>query len=233
LRCPGCNELLSELFDDEHGIQHCSCGYERSVTSKGYNASTISINESINPRTSKNDTEDRENFIKALNQYDGSDRGNLPPDLYSKLDRYFIQLGYPSSADIRAGVAHSKPMSYRIMYDALTALSLVQPPYAYVTRICHDVWGWPLPDISHIRELVLDHFELTQRAGVDLSLEPITMQYRLFKHLQMVDHECKAEDFRIPKTREILEKNEHNWKQRCAATGDYGRIRGIVFIPTI
>ncbi len=231
-QCPVCGQLMSELTDDDHGMLKCFCGYARSVTSRGYNASTLSANESMNPRGGKIEMEDSEAFVKAFNQYDGSERFVLGSEVYDLLERHFCQRGYPPADQVRSGVAVSspeKPICYRAMFDAMTHLE--KPLYAHVTSICHDFWGIAFPDTSNLRDLIMEHFVLTQRAGRELGLGDINTQYRLFKHLEMVGHRCTASDFRIPKTREILDKDEHNWKQRCLGTGDFGRSRGIVYIP--
>jgi hypothetical protein len=61
----------------------------------------------------------------------------------------------------------------------------------------------------------------------------INTQYRLFKHLEMAGFPCYAVDFRIPKTREIIQADEERWKAMCEGVDEHERTLGIRFIPTI
>jgi hypothetical protein len=84
-------------------------------------------------------------------------------------------------------------------------------------------WKWTAPDVSDLEDKIMDHYDKTQK--VFLSLENIdrdsspNIQFRLFRHLQLVGHPCVAEDFKIVKTQEILENLENLWYIMCMGAG--------------
>ena len=47
----------------------------------------------------------------------------------------------------------------------------------------------------------------------------LNTQYRLFKHLQRRGHICKFEDFKVVKTRDILEYHDDTWRIICEQIG--------------
>jgi DNA-directed RNA polymerase subunit M/transcription elongation factor TFIIS len=225
--CPGCKENLKELAADENGVLKCKCGYEKMTITRSYTSSEYTP-------SSKNSYNDRDNFIKALIRYEGRELDKLPEDLYQKLDAYFVSSGMPSGEEVRSGkvdFAYTKDMMYKAME------SIRRPIYEHANLVMSKYWGYKLPDITHLYDTIILHYDITQKVFQEELNEDgnssLNTQFRLFKHLQMVNHPCSWSDFRIPKTRSIVEKDETLWKSMCLKTGEEGVKVGIVFIPTL
>ena len=117
------------------------------------------------------------------------------------------------------------------LFQALSAINY--PAYEHANLIMHKYVGAELPDTSSIDQLLDLHFDLTYKASQELGLEPINTQFRLFKQLEMLGQKVHISDFRVPKTRELLEIAEENWRLQCEACGEYGRQMGIKYIRGI
>jgi hypothetical protein len=227
--CPVCKTDLSGTGIDENGIQICpKCSMERALPSKGFCSSTNATMEMSCHKGSRHDNEERENFMKARIRYTGRQKEKLPSDLFVKLDKYFKQNNLPTSEEIKAVKGTITRTS---LYQALSAIGY--PLYEHTNLILHKYIDTPLPDITHVDQLLDLHFDLTYKASQELGLEPINTQFRLFKQLEMVGENVQMIDFRVPKTRELLEIDEEHWRSQCDATGDYGKMMGVKYIRGI
>lgn len=229
--CPACGTPLPESLHDETGVQVCpTCQAERVLPGKG--RTTGSLADDTPPaRTYRADNEERENFLKALVRYQGLQKDKLPADLFARLDRYFLSINYPTGEDVLAGRAGAAVLSRDVMYKALSAVNT--PVYEHVNLISHMYWGTPLPDLRHLQDTIMLHFDATQRVARLHGIQPVNTQYRLFKHLELVGFPCHAVDFRIPKTREIVQTDEDRWRAMCDGVDASERALGVRFIPTI
>jgi len=185
-------------------------------------------------KKSNNDYEDEENFVKALNKYQGkqSKKINLTV-LMADLDSYFVRYGFETGADIKLkdfdfGTRTKPNTNIKKMILALQEIGYPEY-YEDVNLICHEYWGWTLPDIEEYIPQLLEDYRKTQK--IYLSLEKkrkscLNLQYRIFKHLQILNIQVKPEDFRIPDTLDILKEHDFLWKKMCEASN-------LTFIPTI
>lgn len=227
--CSGCGYNMSTVLCDENGTQVCpQCKYEQFLPSKGY---TTSSSADVQPSKSRHDNEEKENFMKARIRYEGRQKEKLPSDLYTRLDEYFITFKLPTGEDIKQGTANKDAISRDRMFQALSYIGY--PLYEHVYLIMNRYIGTPLPDISHLNSVLDLHFDVTHKASQDLGLQPINTQFRLFKQLEMLGHPVHISDFRVPKTRDLLEMDQESWRRICEHTGEYGRSIGIKYIPTI
>jgi len=217
-KCPGCDQQHDESYIDDSGMQYCpQCFLEREVVAK---TPFYKDNSRVNT-SSRNNYEDRENFLKAMMRFQGKQPNNLPPNLFPQLDNYFKSYGLPTGEDVkqlpldnrgRRGKTN-KDMIYKALYDIGYASF-----YEDVNLLCHLYWGWDLPDISHLEDTIMDDYDLSQRVYERIKIDRkscLNTQYRLFKHLQHRGYPCRADDFKIVKTREILEYHEEMWKRIC------------------
>lgn len=228
--CPGCGGDLSEMASDENGIQQCpQCSYERALLGRISSASNTAVYEPAT-RASRDTSDERENFIKDLDNYEGKQKTKFPDDLFDRLDEYFIMEGKPTGEMVRAGNS-TMHISIPLMYKALAAVQ--RPLYEHVFLICHQYWGLPLADISHLRETILLHFDLTQDVARELGLPSINRSFRIMKHLEMVGVPINQSEWRIPKTRTIVEEDEETWETMISRCGERGRLAGLKHIPTI
>ena len=227
----GCGTDLSEMLTDLTGILVCpGCGVERARIGRKKTATAGS--EDV-PARRRQDNEERDTFVKALIRFQGMQKDRLPVDLLPRLDAYFRSTNYPTGEEVRAGAVEvpNLVLNKDVMYKALAAVGC--PMYEHINLICHKVWGWPLPELHHIYDTVLQHFDILQRVAQAKGIPTINTQYRLFKHLEMAGYACYAVDFRIPKTREIIQTDEERWRTMCEGVEPYEAALGIRFIPTI
>lgn len=224
-----CGTEYTEMVSDLSGVLVCpTCGAERARIGRKKTTTTGGEDASVRRRQ---DNEERDNFVKALIRFQGLQRDRLPVDLLDRLDAYFRANNYPTGEEVRSGQANDAVLNKDVLYKALAAVGC--PMYEHINLICHKVWGWPLPELHHIYDTVLQHFDTMQRVAHAKGLPTINTQYRLFKHLEMAGFPCYATDFRIPKTREIIQIDEERWKAMCDGVDEHERALGIRFIPTI
>jgi hypothetical protein len=216
--CPGCQMDLTDVpKDEETGIQTCPnphCGYEK------LNLFRAPVSSETNKATTggRNGYDDRDNFYKALMRYQGKQPNRLPDNLTKVLDDYFRSYGLPTSDLVR-----KMPLTERgtrgnttreLMYRALFETGNASY-YEDVNLICHIVWLWTLPDISHLEDQIMDDYDKTQKVYECIwknRKSNLNTQYRLFKHLQLRGHKCSIDDFKMVKTREILEYHDSIWE---------------------
>lgn len=211
--CPKCQILLD---DDGSGLQICEhCGYEK-----------IGFNITENMSDQRNNYLDRENFVKALSKYQGKivpDK-DVVDDVTKLLDIYFTSYGMEPGELIR-----KKPLNKRnrkdgtskeLMYQALSEIN--RPLYDFANYFCYVYWGWVLPDISHLEAQILQHYDMTQIVLDSLHKtrkSSLNTQFRLLKHLELVGYPCSIDDFRIIKTRTIIEEHDELWGKMCEGAG--------------
>ena len=217
--CLGCGSPLNDSYIEELGILNCpDCGMEREhLTKQPFYKDTTRVNTS-----SRNNYDDRDNFLKAILRFQGKQPNRFPTNLFSTLDAYFKAYGLSTGEDIKMTkelddrgrrVGTDKDLMYKALHDTGNALL-----YEDINLLCHLYWGWLLPDISSLEELIMDDYDKSQRVYERLKLARtscLNTQYRLFKHLQLRGYPCRADDFKIVKTRDILETHERIWYLIC------------------
>lgn len=234
--CPGCGiDFREVIMDDDNGTQCCpNCGIEK------YNLTrTSSQSESTKPSSGRNGYDDRDNFLKALRRYEGKQPNRLPENLISILDTHFASYRLPTSDEIKKlslndrGIRGdtTRELMYKALYDTKNVAF-----YEDINLICHLYWGWALPDISHLEDQILEDYDKTQRIYESLPKSRksnLNIQYRLFKHLEMRGHRCSIDDFKIVKTRDILEYHDSVWKQMVVGAAAIYPNDGFKFVETI
>lgn len=224
-----CGLPFSDFVHDITGILVCpACGTERPQIGRK-KSSALSGDDAPTVRRSV-DNDERDTFVKALIRYQGMQKDRLPSDLLARLDTYFCANNYPIGEQVRQGASHPA-LSKDVMYKALAAVGC--PMYDHINLICHKVWGWPLPELHGLYDTILQHFDILQRVAQTHKIPTINTQYRLFKHLEMAGYVCYPSDFRIPKTREIIQADEDRWRAMCDGVDPHERALGIRFIPTL
>lgn len=166
---------------------------------------------------------DMNNFIKTLTRYEGL-QAPLPPILYEKLDTYFKERGMPTSAEIKALPHNEQGKKGNTNRETLcTALSNIghSEYYEDYNLIGHVYWDWKLPNLTSIRPTIIEHYKITQKCYYKIPLEirdrisSLGTQYRLWRHLQLLNHECYMEDFRIAENSNSLQNQHRLWKMMC------------------
>lgn len=230
--CSYCDFNLKGVFIDESGLQICpKCKGEKYV----YTIQLFVENSTI-AAPYKPEYESGENFIKALTRYQGKQTNKLPRMLFSELDVYFARIGIPTQEKAKAiplnGKGRKAGTNLPTMYKALSDLGY-SSLYEDTNLICHLYWGWKLPDISHLEEKIISHYHKTEQVYNQIEktrTSSLGTQYRLFKHLQLVGHECSIDDFKISNMTESREYHDILWKKMVEGCNEPNEL---YFIPTL
>lgn len=214
-----CGYDFVDLVPEMDGILRCpECGIEMDYV----DSFSISMKEFKSKKSSRNNYEDRQNFIKALTNYQGKQENKLPTDIYDRLDEYFGSRGMLVGPDIR-----SKPInkygkkdgtSLSIMLSALRKIGL-SDHYEDANLIMSKYWGWILPDLSHLEEKIMDDYDKSQSAFLQVKSKArkscLNAQYRLYRLLQRRGFECDPHDFKIVVTDNTFRLHEKYWEKIC------------------
>lgn len=219
--CENCNTILTG--DEEEECDICGHILESSMALPLFKESNR-INISC-----RNEYEDRENFYKTLLRFKGQQMVKLPKDLHEKLDEYFRSYNLPTGEEIRRLPLNNRNQkdgtSRDLMFKALSDLRNLRYSdyYEDINLICHNYWGWPLPDISHLEDILMDDYDASQQIYKEIRTEHdwikrtscLNSQYRLYRHLKLRKYPCRMDDFKMIKTPRILEDYEAIWKIIC------------------
>ncbi len=220
-KCPNCQMDFDDiLLDEETGLHTCICGYERANLSKiGSYKDSSRVN--IGGRSSY---EDKTTFIKAMDKFEGKKIGKIPPKLYAMLDTYFESKGFPIGDEVkkwpltsRGKKAHT---SVELMASALAGTNNAAF-YDIIQYIAHIYWGWILPDLSSIREGILEDYDVTQQVYEEIKEREssLNVQIRMFYHYRARGYECELTDFKILSSRDSLEYHHRMLKIMSERTG--------------
>lgn len=178
-------------------------------------------------KSSRNGYNNRDNFEKALKAYQGKQTDKIPDDLYDKLDDYFVKNGFQKGThyyDLPLNsIGEKNGTSKDMLYKALRETGY-SDYYECSNLICNKYWGWDLPAIGDLHDVILNDYDQTQKIYNDIKdhlnrKSCLNVQFRLFKHLEARGHKCNKKDFKIPKTRDILELHERAWKIMAQLSG--------------
>lgn len=221
-RCPGCGgDVTDMILDEDEGLRICPCGFQQANMIK---ISTFKDSMRVNVG-GRSGYEDRSTFIRCYDRYMGSKIPKIPDRLYTMLDRYLTSQGFPSGDYIKNHVpllenGKKAGTSVDLMIKALGA---TQNAFYYdCTRwIAANYWGWALPDLSALRDTIINDYDVTQKV-YEVKRErgsSLNVQVRLYLHLCARDYPCDFTDFKILTSRESLEYHHRMWKLMCDATG--------------
>jgi len=223
--CPGCGIMNDELelIEDENGSTICpNCGLEKiAIARQPFYADGCRVNNS------RNNYEDRANFEKVLMRFQGKQQNKPPKELYVKLDEWFMKNGLKSSEEYRKIPLNSEGKkdgtSRELMYKALGEIGC-SGYYDDINLIMNVFWGWLLDDVSHLEDRIMKDYDLFQMVYEEIldkqgRKSSLNSQWRLYKHLRRLGYDCKANDFKIPSTPDILEFHKIKWGEGCKILG--------------
>lgn len=233
--CSYCDYPLQDVYINDTGMQTCPrCKGEHFVYTFQLLADRSGQNDGF--AVSKADYDSSENFLKVIRRYQGKQPNKLPAALFTDLDQYFTTNHTGLTRDKATKVTPNakgrkdgtdlKTMSRALVDLKYSAL------YEDIYLICQQYWGWKLPDISHLEEKILGHYIRTEQVYNQLEksrTSSLGTQYRLFKHLQLVGHDCSIEDFKISNMIDSRELHDDLWKRMVQGAND----PEIYFIPTM
>jgi ribosomal protein L37AE/L43A len=214
--CPVCQHDLTKVISEEAGIVVCpKCNTEKTMLIH------TSIISEVKYTNSKDGYEDRENFWKALQRFQGKQNNHIPERLYKELDEYFKSFGLAIGKEICSMELTKKGTrgntSRGMMFKALSE-SNNSVFYEDVNLICHLYWGWLLPDISADEEQIMNDYDMTQEVFKKIPKDrrsSLNAQYRLWQHLRIRGYRYPIDDFKIVKTPDILVEHDRIMKIMC------------------
>jgi hypothetical protein len=212
--CPVCQFDLSKLMEED-GIICPKCMAEKTVLIH------TNIVSEVKYMNSKDGYEDRENFWKALQRFQGKQNNHIPDRLFKELDVYFQSFGLPIGKDISCLELSKKGTrgntSRSMMFKSLSETNN-SVFYEDVNLICHMYWGWLLPDISADENQIMNDYDTTQEIFKKIPKDrrsSLNAQYRLWQHLRIRGYRYPIDDFKIVKTPDILVEHDRIMKIMC------------------
>jgi len=206
-----------DIFTDESGSDVCNnCGLEKINIVK-----TQFYSDSSRLNNSKNNYEDRANFVKVLMRFQGKQINKPGKELYERLNEYFLERGLKSSEEYNAMPllqdGTKEGTSREMMFEALSNIGC-SGHYDDINLICSIFFGWELPNISHLEDAIMQDYDDFQKVYENLpDLEgrksSLNSQWKLFILLLRRGYPCKSKDFKIPTTPSILEYHKIKTQQ--------------------
>lgn len=224
--CSGCGESLAKVATNEDGTIRCpnlECQTEHNVIIMAKLAK-----DGLRINTSNNcDDESLENFLKAFTRYQGLQLDCPDEKIYKELDEYFARCSRPSGDEIKKLPLNDRgrrgDTNHVMLRDALSQIGRSEY-YQDANLIGHKYWGWSLPNVEHYREnIIMDYIE-TQKGFYQIPPEErcrnssLGTEFRLWRHLQLVGHECYMDEFKIAENSESLRIHNKLWRLMCEAS---------------
>ena len=219
--CPNCGRNLSDVYQcKDTGLISCpDCGCERQSLMRNHSGGETTT-------CSKSSYEDRENFYKALQRYQGKQPNKLPPTLFADLDKYFYSYGLPAGSEIRK-LSLKEDGTRGDTSEEFMCRSLSETGHADyyedARMICALYWGWELLNLTtEEEEEIMEDYDVTQSVFIQLPLErksSLNTQFRLYEHLKLRGWPCAQSNFKIVRTDNIIDFHKDTWKQMVLGAG--------------
>lgn len=226
--CNGCGMSLAKVAPSDEGTIRCpypECQTEHNaiiMMKLAKDGSRIIMN---------NNTEDEsiDNFLRAFMRYQGLQQDKPDPNLYIELDNYFKLHERPTGSEISVLPLNEHgrrgDTNHKMLWDALSHIGRSEY-YEDTNLIGHIYWGWVLPNLMNYKELIISHYNKTQKVFYQIPPDErgrnssLGTQYRLWRHLQLVGHLCHMDEFKIAMNQESLRCHNKLWKLMCEGAGD-------------
>jgi len=224
-KCHICNHELDDP-DTFTGTKTCNnCGYVYSIITRSGDSVNIDGFDFIID-SGDGGYEDRENFEKAIDRFQGKQPDILPSDINDSLDGYFLSIGLQTGKYIKENrklnsSGRREGTSRTMIHNALKSLEL-SSYYPDINLIGKKYWGWELIDLSRYKERLMLDYDKSQAVYISIPKErtsSLNTDYRLMKHLQLLNVPCNHDDFKNIKTRKILIEYERLWRIICNKCG--------------
>jgi hypothetical protein len=224
--CPACRPLCCETLIDINGMSVCpKCGKEFKESTK---LCVYTENNKID-LTSKIIYEDLTNFLKRLDAYEGKQKNKPPIAIIKQLVDYFdiendkLLLKGKSCREIKdMEHNHEKKAysSFAVLEEAFKATKNTAY-YKDIELVANWVWGWHFPDISSIKQDVINDYVLAQKAYDEIKEREssLNINLRLIYHLKARDFDCDIKDFKIISSTESIDYHRRMFKGISEKTG--------------
>lgn len=219
--CNGCGYDMNEVANNEVGLKTCpECGIQIDAVIMN----KLAKDGSRIISGSNGDDESIENFMRAFMRYQGLQIDQPHPSLYKELDEYFSQRGLPTGDKIKQlpldEFGRRGNTNHKMLWNVLSSLKRSEY-YDDTNLIAHIYWGWTLPNVMHLKEKIIEHYNCTQKVFHNIPPEnrkrssSLGTQFRLWKQLQLLGHRCYMEEFKIAEDPDSLNTHYELWKTMC------------------
>lgn len=225
--CIICSENLIDSVVLVEGLVTCpNCGAQQDPPH-----ACRSIREK--PSNSIENTDDSiDNFLRAFYRYQGiqsvsQNSSKIKDDVYKALDNYFIRISAPIGEEIKKLPLNARGRrgntNHTMLWEAL-GLTGYGEYYEHANLIGHNYFGWSLPNVMHLKDLIISDYNKTQAVLRTLPHKErsssLGVQYRLWRHLQLRGHPCSMDEFKIPQHPDSFHNNDTLWRLMCSGAGD-------------
>jgi hypothetical protein len=196
-KCPYCFSPLEEIEDAVH-CQDCLYIFEDMLQGLSLNDSGMAP---LSSSSSRNNYESVDNFIDALDAYQGLHGKILPDKLFLEVEAYVKANGIQKES--------LKPFDTREIFKITKNPSFYEDVHIFL----HKYIERPLPDVSAIRDTVINEYKIFNAEYVKIKTEgksAINSQFMLWVFLTRNGHKCDYYDFKIPDTEPIALQNRNN-----------------------
>lgn len=163
----------------------------------------------------------RDNFIKAIQQYQGKITLKCFDRVKENLDRYFKSVNVPTSEKAallpydKKEPRQKENTSVDIMITGLRSTQQTEY-YPYLNYLLINYWNWKDDNISHLESKILEEYDNFQRwyQTVKKRKASINVYYLLYRLLERLEHPVKSKYFKMP-TGHSLDDLEDYWRKYC------------------
>jgi len=214
--CPNCREDFEE--DEYQGSLMCTfCGFEASEC--------LFQTAKETQNSGHSGYENSGNFEKKMARKQGKLHSDIPPNLFEKLDAYFVSQGYKTGEEIRAQEClpngEKKGTSLEILTKALSSIKMSNL-YGDSDYICHVYWGWTLLNFEEYEKDLVDLYHRTQNVYNSMESKSreaaLNTEVRLYLQLLSLGFKVDRSRFRFQESQDSLEFHQKAWSYMCAMT---------------
>lgn len=220
LNCGFIINLIKHINEDTIVCENCSVDTPQMI--KSFDDSKTSSNVVT---IDKKKYRDLKNFESAIDRYMGiCNNSKMPDDLDSFLDPHFTTIGYPSGSIVRQNPdIYSSTLTRELMISTLK-LKGASDLYSDINYIINIYWGRKLNDISHLKQTLIDDYQLSQplyeKYKNPNKSSSMNVQYRLWRHLRRLNFPCTKSEFQIPIS--SFDYYENIWEKICKDLSTHG-----------
>lgn len=217
-RCINCGFDMSDVVVGEVGEQVCP---ECQTTRHAYN---LSGHQGIKKNKEQRRYDVVTTFSRELVQFQGQEKVFIPPEVYEKLDQYFMSIGLPPATVIKTlplnEYGKRERTSLKTLIEGLKSIGY-NTLYKNANLIGKNLWGWELHDLKDLIPLIMDDFNVIQKQYSKIDRQGrssnICSQHRLLQQLRLRGVKVDMSDFKLP-GKDALEESEEIWRKMIEKT---------------
>lgn len=197
MECKHCKQQNAYVINNDNvcACEHCGTEQDMLLTTFSYrDAERVNV-------YSKYQYDRRVHFRECINQFQGKQSSTIKQDIYDRLhDQIRLHGLVPANVSKRHILLLLKEIGSACHYEDLNLIH-------------HNITGTPLPDISHLEDMLIADFDKLSRLYDDEYIKTrrierknfINIQYVLFQLLRRHKYPCSHTDFSFLKTIERKE----------------------------